>query len=193
MNAGPAPGAYDAPTQPHQKGDRASFFGRSKAIRFDARIGDTPGPGSYVLPSSLRLQHSSDQKQRVTGIKSTIKDHPLTQAPIGVSGNQESSSAVIEIMSIRELQTQEHDVDGTPIQNVSLDPKVDNVVGPETKSLSLTAHQIQGAFAASTLQHHPKSAKIIWKRKHVPPSIPVGQSTFGYSENAGMFCCLNKN
>ncbi|KAJ3191071.1 Sperm-tail PG-rich repeat-containing protein 2 [Irineochytrium annulatum] len=54
--AGPSPGAYESPIAPvglHNI-DKASLFGRSRAPRFNNTNSTTPGPGAYVIPSTLR-------------------------------------------------------------------------------------------------------------------------------------------
>ena len=174
--SGPAPGAYDALTEPFARGDKAPVFGRSKVNRFNAKWVDTPGPGSYILPSSLRLKASGGGSTMKPGVKSGAHEHPLTQQPVPApveqsmivnsSSNQITDIAEQTIRVIERTETYEN----APIESVSL-----SLNGPEARRLLKEA-------STSHKSRREKSSKIIWKRKHVPPSIPVGHSAFGYQE-----------
>lgn len=179
MKYTPAPGAYEAPSLPFHRGDRSSFFGRSKATRFDSKIGDTPGPGSYVLPSSLKLRSNSMPN---TASKLTAQSNFLTQQPVLVS------EAEVETLNIKEIQADNERSNVHHIESAETDAK-QNVLVPfsdaDSKKILLVARQAQGfpSPGGSARRNATKGNRIIWKRKHVPPSIPIGKSTFGYTED----------
>ena len=199
---GPAPGTYDSITLPSKKADKAPYFGRSKATRFDAKPVDTPGPGSYVLPSSLHLKKSGKNKA-ATGLISTSQEHPLTRQPIQIAASRslnvlpEGGSApdlrqrgpvVIASPSVAPLDSSSY----PPVESVTLDVQSDpKLLGPTAERLKYSNRRMPGVSSApsdSYSSSHPSKskAKIIWKRKHLPPSIPMGNFSFGYSENSGM-------
>ena len=169
----PAPGAYDSPSLPFHRGDRSSFFGRSRATRFDSKIGDTPGPGSYVLPSSLKLRSNAIQ---AASSKLNNQSNFLTQQPVLIYDEFQN-------LNIHDL----HDMDQGQSINHSLPVESENrqvAQAIDPKKMLLVAKQARGiSSAASAIKKSPKKSKITWKRKHVPPSIPIGQSTFGYTED----------
>lgn len=170
----PAPGAYEAPSLPFQRGDRSSFFGRSKAVRFDSRVKDTPGPGSYVLPSSLKLR--SNTMPTATS-KFNGQSSFLTQKPVLVPDSE------VEMLNITDIQASNEGFDIDLTESVEDVKKV--VEFTDEKEILLIARQARGMpSAGSYAQKKPfKGNRITWKRKHVPPSIPIGQSTFGYTED----------
>lgn len=202
---GPAPGTYDSLTLPLKKADKAPYFGRSKATRFDAKAVDTPGPGSYVLPSSLHLKKSGKNKA-ASGLISTIQEHPLTRQPIQIAASR-SLNVLPEGGSAPDLR-QQHSSHGPvviasplaapsdsssypPVESVTLNAQSDpKLLGPTAERLKYSNRRMPGVSSAPSdshsSSHPPKSkAKIIWKRKHLPPSIPMGNFSFGYSENSG--------
>ncbi len=174
----PAPGSYEAPSLPFHRGDRSSFFGRSKAIRFDSKIGDTPGPGSYVLPSSLKLRSNPvpTAASKLTGYSNF-----LTQQPALVTENQVDDLNIKDIQAnsvgayLDEFGSADNDAKRTGSNNNNADPK----------NILLVARQAQGLHSSGGAAKNKimKGNSITWKRKHVPPSIPIGKSTFGYTED----------
>jgi hypothetical protein len=197
---GPAPGTYDSLTLPLKKGDKAPYFGRSKAIRFDAKPADTPGPGSYVLPSSLQLKASLADKSKISGLISTSQDHPLTREPVleSVSASNLSSYSQGLSSSAPDLQRAPIAVPGLsngsgstypPVESVSLHPQTDpKLLGPTAERLLFANRRMPGISSAPTAPQGSRSkSKITWKRKHLPPSIPRGNFSFGYSETSGEY------
>ena len=176
----PAPGAYEAPSLPFHRGDRSSFFGRSKANRFDSKFGDIPGPGSYVLPSSLKLQSNSVVVSRS---KSNAHSNRLTQQPILITDHE------VENLNIKDLQSSNELIDAnqdSQTRNESTNLLIDTFQSiNDSKKMHVVAKQVQGvlSFAEKNRKKSANGKKIIWKRKHVPPSIPIGQSSFGYTDN----------
>jgi hypothetical protein len=176
----PAPGSYEAPSLPFHRGDRSSFFGRSKAIRFDSKVGDTPGPGSYVLPSSLKLRSNPAP---TTASKLTGYSNFLTQQPALITENQ------VEDLNINDIQAINVGAHAEDIGSAEIDAKrtmaglSNNNADP--KNILLVARQAQGLPSSAGVSKNKvaKGNRITWKRKHVPPSIPIGKSTFGYTED----------
>jgi hypothetical protein len=171
----PAPGSYESPSLPFHRGDRSSFFGRSKAIRFDSKIGDTPGPGSYVLPSSLKLRSNTlpTSPSKLTG-----HSNFLTQQPVLVPENE------IGHLNIKDIQDRNEGVDDFEAGQIYAEKPFVSALknNADTKNILLQAQGLPSS-RASAKNNIAQVNRITWKRKHVPPSIPIGKSTFGYTED----------
>jgi hypothetical protein len=124
----------------------------------------------------LKLKANGGGSTLKPGLKSAAYEHPLTQQPIpapaepliSISNSVNQVSEIAE-QTIRVIERTEG-YSSAPIESVSL-----SLNGPEARRLLKEATN-------STKTKKDKSSKIIWKRKHVPPSIPVGNSAFGYQE-----------
>ena len=191
---GPAPGAYDAPTAILS---RSSLFGRSKASRFDLKSDHYPGPSSYTLPSSLHLKKKKSHIAAAGHQKSSIQDHPLTQQPMLTFTHPNSSTEMINhpmnhvapMDALLEEPLESHaSLDPSPIQtHPSTNTAILNM-GPHAFRIpSTTAAKSSHAFRSP-----PTKAKITWKRKHVPPSIPTFYQSFGYKETQGAYFTQQK-
>ena len=56
---------------------------------------------------------------------------------------------------------------------------------------ALNQDQQKSGLQVNNATHPPRRPKshrhkIVWKRMHVPPSIPVGRNAFGYQESQGI-------
>ncbi|KAJ3108100.1 Sperm-tail PG-rich repeat-containing protein 2 [Phlyctochytrium planicorne] len=225
--SGPAPGAYDAPIT--QVGlhnvDKAALFGRSRAPRFDKIVSTTPGPGSYVIPGSIRGKKRGQKGSSAfarTDMAMVI-GNPLAQEPTLLGGSSASlngakpekkrvsisagemrsvgdPAANTEIGSFAEGEVYEdngHTTRPSTGPTESFKERIPNVrggVGGDVSGVEARRMQLSARQSKTTLSASPppptadskidrKKPAIIWRRKYIPPSIPVGHSAFGYQEN----------
>ncbi|KAI8852126.1 hypothetical protein BC829DRAFT_440870 [Chytridium lagenaria] len=173
----PAPGAYDAPIA--QVGlnnvEKAALFGRSRATR----------------------EIHAVKNEMVTAI-----GNPLAQEPVifGVGDGRKRAEILGEV-----LENGYEDVDqggySQPIvrgDGQGSKERISNVrgggqnevSGVEARSMLLSARAHSKANVNSSpppptaeSRGDRKKPTIVWRRKFIPPSIPVGHSAFGYQEN----------
>ncbi|KAJ3413396.1 Sperm-tail PG-rich repeat-containing protein 2 [Chytridiales sp. JEL 0842] len=187
---GPAPGAYNPPPQAsfsfsQSSTHGAALFGKSRAPRFKKIVHKTPGPGAYAVPETIgRKENKRNHVDGGLGFSS--KEHPLTKQPVlALSGSATS-------LKPRSATPTKNNSDSTKKIDVgNSDGDLDRHLLSEAARGALTsrslkkrvsvkkAESMEGRFIVSA----GKRAKIVWKRKFVPPSIPVGNSAFGYQEN----------
>ena len=198
ISTGPAPGAYEALSALpfFRKADQASFFGRSKAIRFDSKYDEIPAPNSYVLPSSLRIK-STPGRTKTSGYK-TVIHNPLAQQPIPAIPNEEhfppsqehegslesphSKNEDKQVVTVAEDSLEKSDPEDVPQVAIKMTKELTN------HNLTLIARHVEGLHSApARTKSIPTAPKVIWKRKHIPPSIPVHNSVFGYQEAESRF------
>ncbi|KAJ3303471.1 Sperm-tail PG-rich repeat-containing protein 2 [Kappamyces sp. JEL0829] len=173
VTKGPPPGNYDLSfgLDLTHKTEGGSLFGRSKTQRFKNSATSAPGPGAYVIPSSL---HKAKEAQR--------RD---AKRPIGFGLNQKPVAE--EISSVARMG------DAESLYEASLDhnsapaaAEQEYMAGAETGVSSVIpvslVPQPHGETDASA--RSKKTIKtLVWRRKHVPPSIPKGSNIYGYQEN----------
>ncbi|KAI8807988.1 hypothetical protein BJ742DRAFT_295594 [Cladochytrium replicatum] len=161
---GPAPGTYEIPVEVFtaRNLEKSSVFGKSRCARFDDDYSDTPGPGSYLIPSTIVLARTS--KSRRSAVPK-IPAHPLTQQPV---------PAVTED-GLRHL--------GESVEAARRTARAIENVPHAALALSAKSIANDGSKPANDQPKENFRNTIEWKRKHVPPSIPIGQTAFGYQEN----------
>ncbi|KAJ3324699.1 Sperm-tail PG-rich repeat-containing protein 2 [Blyttiomyces sp. JEL0837] len=225
---GPAPGAYDPPVQPIALHNHAksAVFGKSRDPRFRPIVSNTPGPGSYVIPGTLRkvkkgdggdagraAAADSDQVHRkgmllepiVRSIASGGVDGGDLDEDIGVidGGGQAAGpgAANFEGSGEARIRSGAEGGESNPEQQQTGETGQEqrmsrNGSAVEARSMPLSArkkktkkskagHKDTRPITAATNDSftRKKPPTIIWRRKYVPPSIPVGESAFGYQEN----------
>ncbi|KAJ3126312.1 Sperm-tail PG-rich repeat-containing protein 2 [Nowakowskiella sp. JEL0407] len=157
IQPGPAPGNYDIPLEiiSFQNIEKGAIFGKSQAERFEKISSITPGPGKYEIPSTLDLKPAIKEFNR----KSRSEKHALLQVPVVQLGDKENTSHTTQVKK-KYVQSE-------------------NSTG--RKSLIVDAMSSGKQYNAEK-PTDSVSKHISWKRKHIPPSIPVGRSSFGYQE-----------
>ncbi|KAI8913335.1 hypothetical protein EDD86DRAFT_244979 [Gorgonomyces haynaldii] len=154
ISNGPSPGAYDGwtgleVTHPRHGG---AVFGHSQTKRFSDKRNVVPGPGAYMIPSTVGHDTKPASPKKVSKAI-------WNQFPVGVYDPEMPK----EEQSIHELMEEgEH-------------------VGPAAKKMPITDKH--GYKIAPDPQRLKMISSIVWKRKYIPPSIPVGQYAYGYQEN----------
>lgn len=170
VSINPAPGLYDITTVGPHSISKAPLFGRSNAERFTNIVSETPGPGSYQIPSHI---------------------HGLLR-PKKRNGNV-----------VNRLNVLEKSIDSVKEVVVSNDPRPHSGIRSEADFPVFKQHRDLGevmGHSAAKGENHPEGfmarrtkQKIIWRRKYIPPSIPIGPTTFGYQETDSKlgFLCMN--
>ncbi|KAJ3296050.1 Sperm-tail PG-rich repeat-containing protein 2 [Rhizoclosmatium sp. JEL0117] len=177
---GPSPGAYDPPLQPFlvHNPDKASLFGKSRAIRFKNIVSFTPSPNTYTLPSSLKKK-----KGALLGGDDSHYKKPMDHGKLGDTITYQAIS------------------NGTAAAAADNGASAPGDATESTNFLSQESSPLEGTTKLDTLHSSPtpkkatkiiipkkqpppsaKKPAIVWRRKYVPPSIPVGHSAFGYQE-----------
>jgi hypothetical protein len=209
---GPAPGAYHNPLKfiGPQLSRKAAIFGKSQAPRFGKIVSKTPGPGSYTIPDALKGKNkkggengagvAGDMASFHKGLEMSSTTHPLTKQPAMVSGVSLAGS--MKDLSVREIESGvvEEYVGGDGGVGAGEEGSGDGS-GLEATRMSLSARKLMKKKSIKTNKNEDASSRppmvfssgsagkkkptIVWRRKFVPPSIPVGTSAFGYQENDG--------
>ncbi|KAI8622554.1 hypothetical protein BC830DRAFT_439584 [Chytriomyces sp. MP71] len=184
---GPSPGAYDPPLQPFliHNTDKASLFGKSRAIRFKDVVSFTPSPNAYSLPSSLNKKkkaagHDEHLRKSIDHAKlgDTITYHSILnereddlETTLGIAGAAEETDPINFLNG--------------PRSGGAVSPGATTTIS-ELEAIKVSTEVKKKAKIVIPKKQAPPSAKkpaIVWRRKYVPPSIPVGHSAFGYQEN----------
>ncbi|KAJ3076836.1 Sperm-tail PG-rich repeat-containing protein 2 [Podochytrium sp. JEL0797] len=188
---GPSPGAYDPPLQPFvvHNTEKASLFGKSRAIRFKDIVSNTPSPNTYSLPSSMKKKKGSllageegrykkgmDHGKLVEGITfQTI----TSSSPVGDGKDGNGIAVAADGEGVVDFLSHE----SAPMEGLG---KLDSVHGGDAATGGETGKLKKATKLMIPKRAPPPSAKkpaIVWRRKYVPPSIPVKNSAFGYQEN----------
>jgi hypothetical protein len=180
---GPSPGAYDPPNMPVtiRNSHKAALFGKSKAPRFKHVKTNTPGPGSYVIPGSLKKKSLlSPENRHPHGGEGVIMLKPV---------------AGVTMTRPTEVEKQDGPADGKIIANEvaaaaeNTSNEKDLMLSYETPQKSRKMKAMKELLTEARQSNKKDESKqgIVWRRKYVPPSIPVGQSAFGYQENEGNY------
>ncbi|KAJ3030142.1 Sperm-tail PG-rich repeat-containing protein 2, partial [Rhizophlyctis rosea] len=155
IHPGPAPGSYSPPVvrPPPKHHAHAPLFGKSRATRFKGAGTFTPGPGTYKVESRLGRKSKKRQEHDVEGrLEVGSRTHPLGKVPVG---GVEGGR--------RGVEREEGGESG------------------EVRDGAASARGI-GVFGKGRSVKGRKERTIVWRRKYVPPSIPVGRYAFGYQE-----------
>ncbi|KAJ3244263.1 Sperm-tail PG-rich repeat-containing protein 2 [Chytriomyces hyalinus] len=199
---GPSPGAYDPPLQPFvtHNSEKASLFGKSRAIRFKDILSSTPSPNTYTLPSSLKKKKKAtfeggDGHFRKGLDHGKLGDTIIYQASMlneKQGGESAEKNRVADIGSPdgagkSGAPAAENSETASLTTPTSMLNEGGTTYGGESDSKGQTLDSKKKTkLLLSKRQQPPPSAKkpaIVWRRKYVPPSIPVGNSAFGYQEN----------
>ncbi|KAI9341973.1 hypothetical protein BDR26DRAFT_1006911 [Obelidium mucronatum] len=188
---GPSPGAYDPPLQPFviHNTEKASLFGKSRAIRFKDIVSFTPSPNTYSLPSSLKKKNkglsTDDPRYKKAMDHGKLGDTITYQALLGAADKNNDGIAMAADGVAPDGEGEEGDVvnflsqESAPLEGIS---KLESMHSREGSAFKPK----KGSKISIPKKAPPPSAKkpaIVWRRKYVPPSIPVGHSAFGYQEN----------
>ncbi|KAJ3107498.1 Sperm-tail PG-rich repeat-containing protein 2 [Physocladia obscura] len=190
---GPSPGAYDPPLQPFvvHNSEKASLFGKSRAIRFKNIVSSTPSPNTYSLPSSLKLTGKKNKNNAfiddISNDQNSAIDHgklreTITYKVIGNCADDDQTVAPSHIAEETEIYNfvgQENNNNGGITTNEKSKNCNSNSNIKNSKKIVIPKRQTRSADSKSS----SKKPTIVWRRKYVPPSIPVGRFAFGYQEN----------
>ncbi|KAJ3028763.1 UNVERIFIED_CONTAM: Sperm-tail PG-rich repeat-containing protein 2 [Siphonaria sp. JEL0065] len=187
---GPSPGAYDPPLQPFviHNTEKASLFGKSRAIRFKDIVSFTPSPNTYSLPSSLKKKNkglsSDDPRYKKAMDHGKLGDTITYQALLAAAEKKGDGIATAADGSVTVAGDEEDAVNFLSQESAAIEgiSKLESIHGGEGDTVKAK----KGSKISIPKKAPPVSAKkptIVWRRKYVPPSIPVGHSAFGYQEN----------
>ncbi|KAJ3272537.1 Sperm-tail PG-rich repeat-containing protein 2 [Terramyces sp. JEL0728] len=171
VNSGPPPGNYDVQLGvdlTHKK-EGGIIFGRSKTRRFKKDTHDSPGPGAYLISSEAksRKQEQQDKKQ-----KKNMLNFALSQKPIV---NRIGAQAIDK--SISKLDEEEEYEN----ENESVKPDRPLENGPSSRTMTIMSRD--GKKINRERVRFTKANSLSWRRKYIPPSIPKGNTVYGYQEN----------
>jgi hypothetical protein len=164
-----------------------AVFGKSRVSRFLKNEHLTPGPAFYNVTS--------------------VKGETIASTYPGVRGYNDPDGQKDLDDELRDLRRsdwcKEKEMDAFVVANPVIGTTREHRKGrkeklaavvpalPGTKEQAETQpqplpqpHQVEAKEAPAT-KPRPEDAKIIWKRKFIPPSIPAGRWTFGYDEGHG--------
>ncbi|KAJ3354669.1 Sperm-tail PG-rich repeat-containing protein 2 [Entophlyctis luteolus] len=168
---GPSPGAYDPLLQPlvvHNT-EKAALFGKSRAIRFKNIVSFTPSPNTYILPSSLKKVENKRASTSLRGLEEFPLDYTKLGDTITFQGVGTTKANIPSKSKGTEQQISQDDSNGAK-------PDIN------TEEITTKVAKISKPKRVIVKSAEPRPS-IIWRRKYVPPSIPVGRSAFGYQEN----------
>lgn len=165
ISSGPPPGSYESTlgdTMTHRT-EGAAIFGRSKTRRFENNTTEAPGPDAYRIPSTIQCKNRPKMERKRLGFG-------LNQKPLLIEDISDDQKRVA-------IRTRE----------------VIDVSDSEEVDATFQAHGHNAASRPQTQFTIPKTASdkndkhaLIWRRKHIPPSIPKGKNVFGYDETNGI-------
>ncbi|RKO93067.1 hypothetical protein BDK51DRAFT_51028 [Blyttiomyces helicus] len=158
INPGPPPGAYSTLATPPSTHNpyRAPMFGKSRTRRFSAPATAVPGPGTYRVPSTLKIASKSETTPALSVVPGA-KPHALGMEPADTEGGESVQERV--------------EAEQTPKDR----PDVGGVAGRAAPG--------QVPVVPPTVAGSKTRPPIVWKRKYGPPSIPFGKMAFGYQED----------
>ncbi|KAJ3324323.1 Sperm-tail PG-rich repeat-containing protein 2 [Boothiomyces sp. JEL0866] len=171
INKGPPPGNYDVNLGidlTHKK-EGGIIFGRSKTQRFKNDTNDSPGPGAYLIGSEAK---SRKQEQHEKKQKKNMLNFALSQKP--VVHRMETEPVENTIASINQEEEEEEEA-----ESVQQDKPLES--GPTGRSMAIMSRD--GKKMTSDKVRFTKTNSLSWRRKYVPPSIPKGNTVYGYQEN----------
>lgn len=147
---------------------------------FDSFITNTPAPGNYDI-EGLGFDYSKAPKfgKGTDRFNVVLNDSPGPNA-YNIPETLKKKTVKKNINSFR-LNPLLNVIDKVveDMSRVSLD----NIPEEETDAVSVS--DIRGISALTKAPSiPPKRQKIIWKRKYIPPSIPRGDTAFGYQEGS---------
>ncbi|KAJ3224824.1 Sperm-tail PG-rich repeat-containing protein 2 [Clydaea vesicula] len=157
ISRNPAPGIYEVePISVHNE-KKASLFGRSKVQRFKEVESSTPAPTQY----NILGEEKSKSKKFKGAMENSLKLRILEKEIAGlVEVEENKKNWTSESRSSRE-SLEKRDILNERVKGHSNAFK-------KGKKLSLSAENRK---------------KIVWKRKYLPPSIPMGNNAYGYEES----------
>ncbi|KAJ3260086.1 Sperm-tail PG-rich repeat-containing protein 2 [Boothiomyces macroporosus] len=171
VNKGPPPGNYNVSLGidlTHKK-EGGIIFGRSKTQRFKKDTNDSPGPGAYLISSEAK---SRKQEQHARKQKKNMLQLALSQKPVVHRNN---SQLKVNIGSLQNLEEEEEE----EIDSVKPERALES--GPTGRSMAIMSRD--GKKLTSEKVRFTRTNSLSWRRKYVPPSIPKGNTVYGYQEN----------
>lgn len=202
VSKGPPPGNYELSLSAVSK--VSALFGRSKDVRFKNNNNTTPGPGAYleVATEETELLRNAHHQKDMKSKRNIMARFGLNQAPVGIVDRaspieERIIDEEISAVNITPMPVPVAAENGDPIINASahtLQEKISpNSVNSSKNEMALVATNVDTANQSARIhtgssnntskETPPSKRALIWKRKHIPPSIPVGQNIYGYKEN----------
>jgi hypothetical protein len=140
----------------------------------------THSPAQYALASSLHIAPSASAMLPLTKYRKAPVDFgPLSSEIVTVEADHPANRAALAAAAEPGTTTA-----ATPAAApLSASPGGEVLRGQHIRT-SLLRESASAAQLAPSPRWAGKSHVILWKRKHIPPSIPRGNASFGYKETA---------